>query len=124
MTGEELERRLRRFRVVAPAPSLRARVLQDSVRQSARRDFAIGWGIAAAVVLLLWTAGRVSMRERERRIDETLATAPISSEVEEAVRLLGPRGREVVRLRVLVEGVKEQSPLLDRPSVDVEYAPW
>ena len=124
MTDQDLERRLQRFRVAAPAAALRARVVQGRAHASARSDFAIGWAIAAAVVMLLWTTGRVSMREQERRIDETLATAPIAREVDEAIRLLGPRGRELVRLRVLADGIKEQPTLVDRASVDAEYPPW
>ncbi len=124
MTDENLEDRLHRFRVVAPAPALRARVVRGRTNASARSDFAIGWAIAAAVVMLLWTTGRVSIREHERHIDETLATTPMAREVDEAVRLLGPRGRELVRLRVLADGVMEQRPMLDRATVDAEVQPW
>jgi hypothetical protein len=124
VTDEELERQLRRFRVSAPPPSLRARVVHDVPASSGLRDFAIGWCVAAAVLVLAWSTGWASIRERERRIDETLAATPIASEVDEAVRLLGPRGREMVRLRVLAEGIKDQSPPIDRSSVEAEYAQW
>jgi hypothetical protein len=123
VTDEELERQLRRFHVPAPPLSLRARVVRDVTPSSGLRDFAIGWCVAAAVVAVVCTGTWLSMRARERRIDEVLATAPIAREVEEAVRLLGPRGRDVVRLRVLESVTKGEADIGSAPS-DREGLRW
>jgi len=87
----EIERLLLRYRPPAPPAALKARVL-SACRQRRRWPVALGWGAAAAAVIVglaLWAA-------TDRVVDETAAMmaapTPWTAEAEQAARMLDGDG--------------------------------
>ena len=75
MNDEELERRVRRFRVAGPPGSLRGRVLAALDQQQASQTRVAGWLAAVAALLMLTVASQWSS-------NRLIASADIAAEDE------------------------------------------
>ena len=97
MTDDELEGRLRRYRVVGPSADLRRRALAVP-HCHGPSDFAIGWIVAGAVAACLCVSAWNSDRALQERVETMLRDPDVSAQIQEATAILGEPAREGVVL--------------------------
>jgi hypothetical protein len=122
MTDEELERRLRQWRVRGPSPALRGQVLTASQPRPHRSDFVAGWVIAATVAGCLSVSAWVEQRTLRARLDTIHLETGVATQLHEAEALLGSQARDRILLSLLAT-----EPLEERTATpvaaDMEGAP-
>ena len=109
MNDEELEQKLRRFRLVAPPPRLRAAIVD---RSGGRVVPAVAWMPAAAALMAAMVLYWLSAYERAAvRVMVDRASVARAANVELVARILGggPQSLSVAGMLVLMDEPKDET---------------
>ena len=124
MTDEELERRLRQWRVSGPAADVRRRVLAAPPPRPDRFDFMVGWVIAMIAAAWLCASAWLAERTLRDRIETIPVESDIAAQMHEAEALLGPQGRNRIMLSLLAADPLERRTAIPPPASLHGEPPW
>jgi hypothetical protein len=122
MTDEELERRLRQWRVGGPSADVRRRVLAAPPPNSHRSDFVVGWVIAMTAAGCVCVSAWMTQRTMRDRLEVILLESDVAAQIQNVEAFLGPQARERILLSLLAAEPPEGR-LAIPPSVSFQGAP-